>query len=304
MKRIFLITLVFTTLLINCGKNLEFKFASGFQGGTYEKIGESLSKVSNFKVQNQNSKGSIDNIFLVNDKKVDISICQLDVLQNSIIGNAEIKDNVKILFPLYGEEVHLLAKISIESVKDLKGKKVSIGDSDSGTKLTSLIFLSQFGINNDNATLEEFDFKTSLEKLQNGELDALIFIAGYPVDSFSKLPEDSKEKIHLIDFKNESLKMVGGSNIFYKNSEIPSGTYSWEVKPVNTILVQSVLIARSDFSDDDVITFTKSVWKEKDMLATRHDKWKQLSKGSLEFIKEKNKEFLHPAVLKILPDLN
>jgi TRAP transporter TAXI family solute receptor len=301
--KIKIILLLFSFLFANCQNKLEFRFASGFKGGTYEQIGISISKLNSFQVKLQNTEGSIDNIFLIKDNKADISISQLDVLQNSVLGDQDIQKKVKVLFPLYGEEVHFIAKKQYSTVESLVGKKISIGDSESGTKMTSLIFLSQFGINNDNTTLEEWDAPKSLEKLLAGELDALVLVAGYPVQILSQLPETVKNQIQILPFTNQSLQAVRGTNITYQKSEIPSGTYSWESKPIETILVQSVFIGRGDLTEKQVIQFTKTIWKNKPTLLTLHDKWKQLDKSHFESIRKKNESLFHPAVLKIFSEL-
>jgi uncharacterized protein len=297
---IFIFLSLFT---INCNSKIEFVFAGGFQGGTYFKIGESLNVIKDFKVKEISTDGSLDNLYKLEDKLADFSISQLDVIQNLAIGDRDLSKKLKVLFPIYGEEVHIITSKKINSVAELKGKKISIGDSESGTKFTSLILLDQFGINADDSTLEEIDSVKSLKMLLDGSLDAMVLVAGVPVKILADLPEETKEKIHILEFSKESFSAVRGTNLIYQKSEIPASAYSWEIKPISTIVVQSVLICRSDLEDKIVKQFVESIWKNKSTLATKHEKWNSLNKDSLKTHLDRNPEIFHPVMKDIIGNL-
>ncbi|MDX1960937.1 MAG: TAXI family TRAP transporter solute-binding subunit [Leptospiraceae bacterium] len=295
-----LTTLIFILSFSNCKKELSFKFAGGFKNGTYSQIAESLKTIPDFKPVISNTDGSTDNIFQLSDKKADFSIAQLDVLQNITIGQADIGKNVKVLLPLYGEEVHLITAKSIKDFDSLKNKKISIGDSESGTKLTSLIFLSQFGIDNNNSKLEETSSDKAIEELVAGNLDAMVLVSGLPVKLLADLPKRMEDKIQLLSFPKEDLETVKNTGLIYQKTEIPSGTYVWEPKPIQTILVQSVLVCRGDIETEKVKQFLDGVWKNKDALATQHPKWKNLTKESIEKHLKRNPNLFHPEVSTFL----
>lgn len=297
------IILLFSLFIFNCSSPIEFTFAGGFKNGTYFKIGESLNIIKEFKVTEISTDGSLDNLYKLADKKADFSISQLDVIQNLAIGDRESLNKIKVLFPIYGEEVHIIASKSLGSIPSLKGKKISIGDSESGSKYTSLIFLDQMGINNDTAILEEIDSGASLQMLIDGKLDAMVLVAGAPVKILSDLTEENSSKIHLLSIPDENLQVVRGTSLTYQRAEIPASTYSWEIKPIQTILVQSVMIARSDLEDKKITTFVNSIWKNKESLATKHEKWKSLNKEALEKHLSKNPDIFHPLMKGMLGSL-
>ena len=53
---------------------------------------------------------------------------------------------VRIAFPLYNEEVHVLARREIATLADLSGQRVAIGVEDSGTFLTASLVLDLAGV--------------------------------------------------------------------------------------------------------------------------------------------------------------
>lgn len=295
--------LFLSLFVINCNSKIEFVFAGGFKDGTYFKIGESLNVIKDFTVKEISTDGSLDNLYTLEDKKADFSISQIDVIQNLAIGDRDLSKKIKVLFPIYSEEVHIIASRKINSIADLKGKKISIGDSESGTKFTSLILLDQFGINPDDSTLEEIDSIKSLNMLLDGSLDAMVLVAGVPVKILADLPEETNQKIHILEFSKDAFSAVRGTNLTYQRSEIPASAYSWEIKPISTIVVQSVIICRSDLEEKVVKQFVESIWKNKSILATKHEKWNSLNKESLKVHLEKNPEIFHPIMKDLFGNL-
>ncbi|MCX7997929.1 MAG: hypothetical protein N3A69_03115, partial [Leptospiraceae bacterium] len=91
--------------------------------------------------------------------------------------------------------------------------------------------------------------------------------------------------------------------LVYKKTEIPSAAYSWEVRPIPTLLIQSILVGRASLTKDEVKALLKEVWRAQNTLATRHEKWKSFN---LQLVKEHlntNDKFFHPAIKEVLQEL-
>lgn len=301
----------FTLMLLFCNslvtvcsqKKISFRLSSGFKEGTYFAVGESLKTVPEFEVQNSASKGSIDNIMQIMDGKADLAITQLDVLQNYAIGEPKAKDKIKILTPLYGEEVHVLVNKSIKSFSDMKGKKISVGDSISGSKQTALLFLGHFDLDTTQIKLEEISPDKSLELLLKNELDGMVLTAGYPVKLFSSLPEKTKENFHFLEFYGEKYEAVKGTNLTYNKGFIPAKTYSFQDEDVRTIVVTSILAVKADMSEQDALFILKSIFSNSVKLTMQHEKWNSLNLKFLQALIQRNPTLFHSAVEKNLKNL-
>src|SRR6185295_12881538 len=79
----------------------------------------------------------------------------LGIVQSDVLGflsrsknpdSVRMASNLRMIFPFYNEEVHVLARNEIKSFKDLQGKKVAIGEDGSGNMLTSVNLFSMMGI--------------------------------------------------------------------------------------------------------------------------------------------------------------
>ena len=114
------------------------------EGGTYHQFGFDLQRLvrpSGINLTVHRSKGSVDNIFALSRQRgVQMGIVQSDVLGfvagepgNPTLTRAA--RSLRLVFPLYDEEVHVLGRREIGDFDDLAGARVAIGPEGSGTYL-------------------------------------------------------------------------------------------------------------------------------------------------------------------------
>src|ERR1044071_2849983 len=123
----------------------ELGVTTGSEKGTYYQFGlnlQTLARSHGSKLTVYPSKGSVDNVYAVYQKPgVQMGIVQSDVL--AFVARVQtdpvlkrIAKKVKMVFPLYNEEVHILGR-NIASFDDLADKRVAVGREGSGTYLTA-----------------------------------------------------------------------------------------------------------------------------------------------------------------------
>jgi hypothetical protein len=217
------------------------------------------------------TNGSFDNINLLAAGKVDLAIMQLDVLRFvAEVMRKETGVNVlqeaKVALNLYLEEIHILTKNpDIRTVEQLAGKRVAVGPERSGSALTSEVLLAGFGVK----IQRVFDApEGAVKKLNQGEIDALIFVGGAPVPAFQKLDRS----FHFV-----SLPMDSGLEQIYPKKKIAKSVYPW-ADEIDTHAVPSVIMTRNRAENDYVSAMQRLVLlilSQKDNLdATGHPKWK------------------------------
>jgi TRAP transporter TAXI family solute receptor len=250
---------------------------TGGEKGTYYQFGLDLQKLvkpAGINLTVYPSKGSIENVYAVYQRPgVPMGIVQSDVL--AFVARVQtdpvlqrIAKKTKMVFPLYNEEIHLLGKKGIADFDDLAGRKVAVGRDGSGTYLTArLLFkLSEVAP----AEMVPIDTGEALAELKAGRIDAMFYVAGYPV---KLLKEDVAEQdnLALIPITNKSILE------FYPHAEIPAGTYPWQTSTINTAAVKAVLVS-FDFRRrdcDNVGRFAQLMYRGLDTLQkTGHAKWK------------------------------
>ncbi|ODS24469.1 hypothetical protein AB835_03230 [Candidatus Endobugula sertula] len=213
---------------------------TGTIGGTYIQIGENISqlaKQNNIQVNVYPSNGSLENIAAVFERDdVQMALVQSDVLgylresQNKKL--EKIEENIKMMFPLYNEEIHLLARKEITSIYDLNNKHVGVGGRGSGTNLTGDLL---FEVTNVWPRKKYYlEGVSALRALENNQIDAFIYVSGYPVELLQNV---DASRFHLVPLGEAVLSE------YYLSSEIPAGTYSWQEGVVKTVAVKAVLMS-------------------------------------------------------------
>jgi uncharacterized protein len=215
---------------------------SGGVTGTYVRIAADLANALDdgyeLRVLPIIGKGSVRNIEdLVLLRGVDVAIVQSDVLdfykRADLVSNIESK--VRYISKLYNEEVHLLAKSEFGTVDDLKGRRVNFGTEGSGTFMTASIIFDDLGIDVDVSSYPE---PIALEKLLAGELDALVFVGGKPVEFVQNV--NRQDRLRLLEIPPGRIKAA------YLPSELTADAYPNLVDAgatVQTVAVSAVLAA-------------------------------------------------------------
>lgn len=224
---------------------------TGSSTGTYFRFGKDIKRTltsNNIAVDVLNSKGSIDNINQIGDKKeATFGIVQSDVLgflkRSTRSESKKIADGLRMVFPFYDEEVHIIAKKDIARFEDLNGKRVIVGQKGSGSWLTSVNMFNITGIRP--AKMLRISPEKGLVDILNGKADAMIFVAGKPVKLFRNLDSLSEvdkyahllDGVHLLPVTNEDILKE------YATSVITSQDYSFVQQPITTAAVTAVLVS-------------------------------------------------------------
>ena len=142
-----------------------------------------------------------------------------------------IAKKIKLVFPLYNEEVHLLARKGIASFDDLANRRVAIGREGSGTYLTvRLLFKLSEVVPRE---MVPIDTDEALAELKAGRIDAMFFVAGYPVKLLAEDVTAANDFV-LVPITNKGIAK------FYPRVVIPANTYAWQLQPVDTVLAGSI----------------------------------------------------------------
>jgi len=272
-----LLILVLLVAVPGLGVAQDMGLVTGSEKGTYYQFGldvQKLVKPSGVNLSVYPSKGSVENIFAVYQRPgVQMGIVQADVL--AFVGRLQsdpvltrIAKKTKMVFPLYNEEVHLVGKREITEFDDLAGRRVAVGREGSGTYLTARLLFKLAEVAPSEMVL--IDTQEGLAELKAGRIDAMFYVAGYPVRLLKDDVSDG-DKLAVIPILNKSIVE------FYPKAEIPAGTYAWQPTAVSTVAAKAVLVS-FDFRRRDC----DSVGKVAQLIATRqewlqkngHPKWK------------------------------
>jgi len=226
---------------------------SGNPNATYLSIAYDMSDVlddgDNFRILPIVGKGGGQNIRDVRFLKgIDLGITQSIILnefrENGDVGN--IDDKIDYITKLFNEEMHVVVRgdSGINSLADLKGKKVNFSDIGSGSQLSSRDIFRRLGIVAQEVNMSQGD---ALEKLTTGEIAATILIAGKPTGAMGKLRAGDGFRFLPVPFAKPL-------QADYLPAVLSHADYPGMVnagQDVNTIAVSAVLIAYNWPKDSD-----------------------------------------------------
>jgi TRAP transporter TAXI family solute receptor len=186
---------------------------TGSDKGTYYQFGlnlQALIKPHGLDMTVYPSKGSVENIFAVYQRPgVQMGIVQADVL--AFVGRVHsdpvlkrIASKTKMVFPLYNEEIHLLGRRDIVDFDDLADKRVAIGREGSGTYLTTRLLFKVSEVAP--KEMVPIDTDEALAELKAGRIDAMSYVAGYPVKLFVEKVA-AEDGLALIPITNKSSRL-------------------------------------------------------------------------------------------------
>jgi TRAP transporter TAXI family solute receptor len=178
---------------------------TGTIGGTYVQIGADLASVlddgNKLRVLPIVGRGSVQSIadilFL---QGVDVGIVRadtLDYLERKGFAK-DINKQLTYVTKLYNEEMQIIAPKSVQSLKDLEGKRVSVDLPNGSTFVTVLTVAERLGIK---ANWRYIEQRIAMEKLKTGELDAVIVVGGKPYKSVSSFNNDGRFHLVRVDYE-------------------------------------------------------------------------------------------------------
>ena len=254
--------------------------ATGGTSGTYYTVGGVLKTVLDSKLTlstlNVESTGaSVANVNMITDGEAQMAILQSDVINyahegtNSFDGAPE--TNALWVAGIYNETVQILAKPGINTVSDLKGKTICVGDVGSGTEINAWQVLGAAGLTKDDVNAVNGSFQDGVDQLKDGKIDAAFTVAGAPTTAI--VDYATTNTLNLVSLSDEELAAIQEAYPFLIRDDLAAGTYTGQDADVTCVAIQATLVASEELSEDVVYEFVKAMFDNKDALTEGHAKF-------------------------------
>ncbi|MBO8164592.1 MAG: TAXI family TRAP transporter solute-binding subunit [Brevibacillus sp.] len=284
------IVLAGMTLLAACGGGnnaggdpSQMVIATGGTGGTYYPLGgamaEQIKAATGIATTAEVTGASAENMRLIKNGDAHIAFVQGDIADYASKGVNMFSEDGKIenfqaLGALYNETIQIVvaADSNINSVADLKGKRVSVGSPGSGTEVNAEQILEAYGMTFDDLQLQRLSFADSAKAIQDGQLDAAFQTAGYPTAAITELAATKGVKIIPLDA--DKIQSLIEKYPYYVETTIPGNTYQTVPDDVTTVSVRAILVVKSDLSEDLVYKATKAIFENTDKLPAKKEEIK------------------------------
>ncbi|MGX9418793.1 TAXI family TRAP transporter solute-binding subunit [Vibrio sp. WJH972] len=249
-----------------------YTIGTGSQSGTYYPFGGTLAKIWNenipgFTMRAEVTAASVENIIKVSSEKQLVGIAMGNVVQKAHNGIKPFPRQMpaNVLFALYPNVVQFIvpADSDIQSVSQLKGKKVSLGAPGSGTRVSAQTILSALGINEDDIEAQSLNYTATTSAIANGQIDAGVIVGSLGVGAITELA--LTRDIRILSFSDEEIATITGQTPAYQKIEAPADSYK-NVPAFNAPAVWNVLVASEKMSDEMAYNLTKTAFENIDQV--------------------------------------
>jgi TRAP transporter TAXI family solute receptor len=257
--------------------------ATGPSGGSYFQVAQDIKNVARkegIDLRVMATRGSLENLELLDTGKVDLAIVQADAVWAMGYSNAQqfISDvvkqdldmdlfgKIKVVLNLYREEIHILTnKKAMPSFDKLQGKRVSIGLPGGGSAVTAVVLFKIYGVK---ATVSGEPFEEAVGKLEQGSLDAVLFVGGAPVPFIERLGG----KLQFVRLpRNPALEQI------YLRTSLGKKQYSWAGTDMDTYAVPAAMMGLDKRDEKYVAQMQRlvlAILDNRQFLQTKgHPKW-------------------------------
>ncbi len=246
-------------------------------GGAIAKMLNNQRNIYHIRCTVESTGGSVFNINAVLNGDLDFGIAQSDRQYQASKGLADwqvmgAQSNLMAVFSLHPEAITLVAAddAGIESIADLKGKRVNIGNAGSGQRQNAIDALNSAGLD------PEKDIKTEQVKaseapslLQDDRIDAFFYTVGHPSGAI-KEATSGRRGVRIVSIEN--IDNLLAKNPFYAWATVPKAMYpsALNSSDARTFGVKATLITSASTPDDVVYALTKVVFENLDIFRGLH----------------------------------
>lgn len=280
---------------------------TGPTGGTYYPVGAGIAKIWNkaipdMKASAQASGGTRNNIQLM--EKDEAQVIFADGLYfDAYKGRDSYKDSPKTfmraMVPLYPEAIHIvvLKGSGIKTLKDLAGKRVSVGAVGGSVELTADNLFKNAGIDAASIKKEHLGHSESVSAFRDKQIDAAITVGALGIASV--VEPMTLGIVELIDVPAPVVKKMIAQTPYFAPLTIPAETYKGQTKEVHTFSSPNILAVDKKVDDKTVYEMTKSLFANKKDLEVISARMSAMDPKSVKNIRIP----LHPGALKYYKEI-
>ncbi|MCY1152939.1 MAG: TAXI family TRAP transporter solute-binding subunit [Sphaerochaetaceae bacterium] len=263
--------------------NAAVNIATASVGGAYYAIGQEISNLVSAHAEGVNlspevTAGSVENPRLVDAGDADFGITNSNLANAALNGTDPYAKplNVKAVGNLHPSIFHMITldTSSINSLADLKGKKVAVGPAGGGSLPILELLLEQVGLTKDDIVPSYLSYSDGFTQLADGNVDVAIALSGYPASSVMEIT--ATKDIKFINLNKEFMASISKQYPYYSGFDIPADTYNLS-NDAYALGINNLLIVNGDISEDVVYQVTKAIYGNLEEFAQNNATAKQIN---------------------------
>ncbi len=280
----------------SAGKEKKYIIATASTGGTYYPVGVGIATIASLKLAKKykmtfsavTSAGSGENVDMIDKGEVDFAILQGLFGSMAWQGKAKYegkpRKNLRSVTMLWQnvEQFVVYKDIAksgnIMDMKNMYGKKFSIGKRNSGTRVSGQTILSALGIDYNKMDLQFLGYGPSATALQDHKIEGMNIPSGPPTSAVTNAYATiGADKIQHLEFSDDDLAKIQKAYPVWTRYVIAKNTYPGQTKDIHTIAQPNLLVVTKDTPEETVYLLTKTIYENLPFLNTVHKATKAMS---------------------------
>ncbi|MFN2447162.1 MAG: TAXI family TRAP transporter solute-binding subunit, partial [Vicinamibacterales bacterium] len=247
---------------------ISLTIATGGRGGVFYPLGVELSRLYTTGVPGVvariESGGSSQNVKAVEEGRAHLGFTQADVAyaayRRGTDGDPHPYGQLRGVAMLWINimQVAVPAKSTINTIDDLRGRRVLVGTPGSGTETLARIVLESYALSYEDLRPEFKGFVETVAMMRDGEADAAFIGAGLPTAAIVEL--SAAADLRFIPIPREQVTMMRAQYPFLQPLLVPRGTYTWLAHDIETVGVSNLLLCRKDLDEELVYRLTRALF--------------------------------------------
>jgi TRAP transporter TAXI family solute receptor len=280
---------------------------TGGTGGVYYPLGGAIANVLSKNLPGVQATaevtgGSVDNLKLIGTGQSELGFAMADAALDAYKGEDKFKSGkipLQALLVVYPNRMHVVTieGTGVNTMADLKGKRVSTGSPGSATEVMAFRVIEAAGLDKDkDMKRERLGVAESVNAIKDGKIDAFFWVGGVPTASVTDLAATPGVKIKLIDHADIVDKMNAKYGKLYSAGTIKAGTYPGYDKDNKNTEVWNIILTGNKMSDGDAYNIVKTLVEKKADIVAVHKEAESFSLDNQ--IQERSPIPFHPGALK------
>ena len=223
-------------------------------------------------IETRNTKGSAENVPLLEDGKLDLALVQGEAAYEALTGVGRAKPaNIRIVWAMYSSPGMFVVRADspYRTILDLRGKPVAWGAKGSGLVLLAGYTLDPLGLERDRDFTPHY-----LERagdgpamVQDGRVAAL-WGGGIGWPGFTAMAS-APGGARFIAPSNDEIARILAKHKFLRVIAVPAGSYPGQTQPIASVGSWSFVFARADLPDDSAYRVARALHRAEAALGKR-----------------------------------
>ncbi|MBE0531727.1 MAG: TAXI family TRAP transporter solute-binding subunit [Rhodospirillales bacterium] len=258
------------------------RVATAGSGGNYYRLGSGLAAIWNDKVPDvqasiQATGGTVENLDLLAEKQVEIAYLAGSVGKQAYDNTGTFaqrpKDRYKglrAIATVYPNPQWFIAMQwapEIKSLKDLKGKRVSVGTQGSQGEAWWRMIMGHLGMTYSDISAEYTVHQSAIDQVRNRRIDAIVWPDAPGSSSIQQVMDTGFARI--IDIDADVVAFMDAQGLDYPYT-IPGEHVPSSKQPVKTFAAPTTLASHAEVSDELVYNLVKTMFENKERLIGVH----------------------------------